>query len=95
MTAQVETDSGLFDGESTADDVYRWTMRLAYAVLIGLNVYLYLEMANHNGSLEPYKVKGRQAIERARELLPPRFTRSKNRVLFEAEQIVSADDADD
>jgi hypothetical protein len=83
----------LLEGDSLADDVYRWSVRIMYATLIGLNVYLYLEMANRNGTLEPYKQKGRQIIERLREQLPPRFTKSKNRVLYEAEQIVSDDAA--
>jgi hypothetical protein len=83
----------LLEGDSLADGVYRWSVRIMYATLIGLNVYLYLEMANRNGTLEPYKQKGRQIIERLREQLPPRFTKSKNRVLYEAEQIVSDDAA--
>ena len=83
------------DGESPADQVYRWTIRALYATAIALNVWMLWDVVADESDTARVKAQARAVWDRITS--PVReakvFRSAVNHVLFEAEQIVEATDA--
>ena len=80
--------------EPAESELYRWTVRVLYAVAIGINIWILLDQVNEaNPTRLPIaKAKAAAWLRRAVEPLqaPSRFRRHANQVIYEATEIVES-----